>query len=60
MVDKTSSHSWVSRYVYKCGIDIPIYILRYFVLPNDKTMSCSDKMLESAVASVQWGNYTSI
>lgn len=44
----------------KCSVDIPTHGLCYFILSSNKIISCSDKMLESAVVSLQQDNYACI
>lgn len=54
------SYSWMSSHGHKCSVDKPVHGLCHVIVPNNETMSWSDKILESAVVSVQQDNYTFI
>lgn len=53
MVGKTSSLIAECPDMVMCSVDTTVHGLHHFTVPNNETMSWSDKILESAVVSVQ-------
>lgn len=53
MLGKTSSLIAECPAMVMCSVDTTVHGLRYFTVPNNETMSWSDKILEIAVVSVQ-------